>query len=75
MEVRIITQADDVIVHLLVTHLVVEIEQDVDFGDALGVQDNLGFGTHLTASTPSSLEQIGKTAPVGFIADVALLEL
>ena len=75
MIIRIITQADDIIVHSLVPHLVIEVEQDVDLGHALGVQDNLGARALLAAGPSGSLKQIGKSLPVGLITAVALLEL
>ena len=64
MIIRIITQADDVIVHPACIHLVVEIGQHIDARHALGVQDDFGARTLLAARPDGCLEQVGKPHPI-----------
>ena len=75
MEIGVVTQADDIIVHLLAPHLVVEVGQDAEFGHTLSVKDNFCLRALLTARTAGSLEQVSKASPVVLAATVAFLQL
>lgn len=72
VEIGIVAQADYVVRNVQLLHLVVEILQHVNLSHTLGVQDDLGLGTHLMTRLDSLLQQIAEPCPVGIAAHQGL---
>ncbi len=74
MEVWIITQADDIVLHAQTLHLVVKRRKDRVLGHPLGVDDYLCGGAYFAARLYGLTEKFAEAVPVGALADECLFE-